>query len=259
MQLTLYQVDAFTGRIFGGNPAAVVPLSQWPADEVMQHIAAENNLSETAFFTGTQGRYDLRWFTPVAEVDLCGHATLATAWVLYHRLHADFEQLRFQTRSGELRVARVADGLLMDFPSQPASRCIPPVELLQALAIEPQEVLEAEDYMVVFQNEQQVRDLKPDLLLLKKIPLRGVVVTAPGEEADFVSRMFGPKIGIDEDPATGSSHCSLTPYWADKFGKSKLVARQLSKRGGEMLCELDGQRVRLTGQCVEYMQATIYI
>jgi len=259
MKLTMYQVDAFTDCLFGGNPAAVVPLPEWPDTGLMQQIAAENNLSDTAFFTGTGGHYELRWFTPLAEVDLCGHATLASAWVLYHRLQAGSGRLYFSTRSGELTVTRSGDRLAMDFPSQPATSCVAPPELLRAIEVEPEEVLRAEDFMVVLQNERQVREVEPDLFLLKEIPLRGVIITAPGGTADFVSRMFFPKLGIDEDPVTGSSHCSLTPYWADKLGKTKLFARQLSKRGGEIQCELDGRRVRLLGGCVEYMQATINV
>lgn len=259
MQLTMYQVDAFTSTLFGGNPAAVLPLSEWLDDDIMQNIAAENNLSETAFFVKVDAGYQLRWFTPVSEVDLCGHATLASAWVLYNRLYADSNPLRFQTRSGELTVSRSDDGLAMDFPAKPPVDCEPPRKLLQAFATQPETVMQAEDYILIYAREEQVLAQQPDLELLKQIPLRGVVITAPGIEADFVSRMFGPKLGIAEDPVTGSSHCSLTPYWAEQLGKVKLVARQLSRRGGEIRCELDHDRVKLSGHCVEYLCATINV
>ena len=259
MTLDMYQIDAFTTELFRGNPAAVVPLSEWLQDDVMQKIAAENNLSDTAFFVGKKGQYDLRWFTPLAEVNLCGHATLASAWVICYRLNDKENTLRFQTRSGELIVSRAENSLIMDFPSNPAYQCEPPAKLIEAISVQPQEVLQAEDYFVVLENEQQVLAMKPDLRLLKHIPLRAVVVTAPSDRVDFVSRMFAPKLGIDEDPVTGSSHCSLTPYWVERLGRTKLAARQLSSRGGELQCELIGDRVKLIGQCVEYMQATINI
>ncbi len=259
MQLGLYQIDAFTSRLFGGNPAAVIPLQDWLDDELMQKIAAENNLPETAFFVGQDGKYELRWFAPLAEVDLCGHATLATAWVLYSRLNEKSNKLVFQTRSGDLTVVPDASGLTLDLPVINAVACEPPKELLQAIVVEPEDVLQAEDYIVVLRNEQQLKAIQPNFSLLKKIALRGVVVTAPGDEVDFVSRMFAPKFGIDEDPVTGSSHCSLTPYWAERLAKTRFIAHQLSDRGGEIKCELDADGVKLSGQCVEYMQATITI
>jgi PhzF family phenazine biosynthesis protein len=259
MQLQMYQIDAFTRKLFHGNPAAVIPLTQWLDDTAMQNIASENNLSETAFFTGEKGRYKLRWFTPEHEVDLCGHATLATAWVIFKLYDKIPDQLHFYTKSGELIVKRATDGLCMDFPSNPPVAAAVPKDLLSAIAVQPVDVLQGEDFMVVLESQRQVEGIKPDLVLLKRIPLRGVVITSTGDNVDFVSRMFAPKYGIDEDPVTGSSHCSLVPYWSNQLGKTELRAKQLSRRGGDVLCELIGDRVNLTGHCVEYMQAVINI
>jgi PhzF family phenazine biosynthesis protein len=253
MKITLYQVDAFAEILFGGNPAAVCPLPSWLPDAQLQAIAAENNLSETAFFVARGASFELRWFTPVAEVDLCGHATLATAHVLFRHLGHAGESLRFQTRSGELRVTRTGAGLQMDFPARPPRPATPPAALLDGLHLSAAEVWAADDYLVVLPDEAAVRALVPDLALLRRVDLRGVIITAPGSADDFVSRFFAPKYGIDEDPVTGSAHCTLAPYWAARLGRTDLRARQVSKRGGVVLCTVSSERVLLAGQAITYL------
>lgn len=259
MILKIFQIDAFADRIFRGNPAAVCPLETWLDDGNLQSIAEENNLSETAFFTGDNGRYHLRWFTPLTEVDLCGHATLAAAWVIRKELGDTASPLCFQTRSGELRVENKAELFTLDFPLQPPVSCDPPKILLESLHVEPLEVLRAEDYLVRVANEDVVRKLRPDFSTLKKLPLRGVMVTAPGDRVDFVSRWFGPKVGVDEDPVTGSAHTTLAPYWAKQLGRKELQAEQVSARGGMLTCKVEGKRVFISGTAVKYMEGTIYI
>lgn len=255
MQLRQYQVDAFASRVFEGNPAAVVPLASWLDDTVLQAIAEENNLAETAFFVPSTQGFHLRWFTPVAEVDLCGHATLATAHVLFEHLGHAGPTLTFETRSGNLIVQRQGELLVMDFPARPPSPCTPPAALLKGVGQQPVDVLAADDYVVVFDSEAIIRAMRPDQAQLSRLDLRGVVVTAPGQEVDFVSRFFAPKYGIPEDPVTGSAHCALAPYWATRLGTTTLQARQLSKRGGEVLCEVQGNRVMLSGRAVTFMEA----
>lgn len=252
-----YQVDAFASRAFEGNPAAVCMLAGWLDDIWLQAIAAENNLSETAFLVATRQGYHLRWFTPVREIDLCGHATLAAAHVVFELAHPDWPQVSFETRSGTLTVTRSESGLDMDFPASLPAPCPAPPELLEALHIVPNEILAAEDYLAVFDNEAQVRELQPDMSLLKKLDRRGVIVTAPGDRHDFVSRFFAPRYGIEEDPVTGSAHCMLAPYWSARLGKKTLQARQISRRGGNVGCELRGERVVLSGQAVLFMTADI--
>lgn len=259
MRLQLFQIDAFADHVFSGNPAAVCPLESWLPDATLQAIAEENNLSETAFFVTVGDRYELRWFTPVAEVDLCGHATLATAHVIYGRLASDEPVLRFQTRSGELRVTRDGDLLTLDFPAQPPSRRAIPDRLAEALGCAPAELLAADDFVVVLDSEAEVRALNPDFTALKAFDTRGIVVTAPGEQVDFVSRFFAPRYGIPEDPVTGSTHCELVPYWAERLEKTVMRARQLSRRGGELLCRLQGERVFLSGRAVTYLEGEIEI
>jgi len=255
MKIKQYQVDAFASRAFEGNPAAICPLESWLDDGLMQSIAEENNLSETAFFVPSAKGYQLRWFTPAREVDLCGHATLATAHVIFEILGYTKQIITFETRSGELTVSKKGKQLVMDFPaSPPAPREIPEI-LAKALGQRPAEVLAADDYIAVFDNEATVRAIKPDLSLLSQLDLRCVVITAPGTEFDFVSRCFGPKYGIPEDPVTGSAHCELAPYWANKLGKNVLTARQVSKRGGNLTCELKADRVLLTGSAITVMEA----
>jgi PhzF family phenazine biosynthesis protein len=257
MRLQLFQVDAFAERLFEGNPAAVVPLSVWLPDAVLQAIALENNLSETAFFLREGDGYRLRWFTPQAEVDLCGHATLASAHVLFEHLDHPGNEIRFQSNSGELRVLRSPDGLTLDFPAIiPKPMGMLP-EIVEGLGAQPVALLGAPDYLAVFETEAQIRALRPDFAVLKRLDRRGVLATAPGDEVDFVSRCFFPKLQVDEDPVTGSAHCKMVPYWAQRLGKSTLVARQLSARGGTLRCELKGKRVFLTGRAVDYLHGSI--
>lgn len=259
MRLRQYQVDAFAERVFEGNPAAVCPLDAWVRDEVLQAIAVENNLSETAFFVPTGKGFHLRWFTPVAEVDLCGHATLASAHVLFEILGYPERTIEFETRSGMLIVER-KDGLLaMDFPAIPPKSCAPPPALIDGLGRDPVEVLSADDYIAVFDSEAVVRSLAPDFAKLGALELRGVCVTAPGSDVDFVSRFFAPKFGVPEDPVTGSAHCELVPYWASRLGRANLKARQVSRRGGYVQSELRGDRVILLGSAVTFMEAEIEI
>jgi PhzF family phenazine biosynthesis protein len=232
-------------------------LDGWLDDGILQAIAEENNLSETAFFVPAGSGYHLRWFTPVAEVDLCGHATLAAAHVLFEHLGYDAQSIEFSTRSGTLVVER-KDGLLaMDFPSRPPVPCISPAALTEGLGREALEVLTADDYIAVFENQEDVRSLSPDMTKLCTLGLRGVCVTAPGGDVDFVSRFFAPKLGIAEDPVTGSAHCELAPYWAARLGKTTLRARQLSRRGGAVTCTVSGDRVLLLGSAVTFMVGEI--
>lgn len=257
MKLKQYQVDAFTNKAFGGNPAAVVPLSSWLDDSLLQAIAEENNLSETAFFVASTKGFHLRWFTPVKEIDLCGHATLATAHVLFEILGYSQQIITFETRSGELFVEKKGQLLEMDFPaSPPTPRAISEI-LAKGLGLHPLEVLAADDYLAVFDCEATIRAITPDHSLLRQLDLRGVAITAPGKNVDFVSRFFAPKFGIPEDPVTGSAHCELAPYWANKLGKNKLTAKQVSRRGGDITCELKADRVILAGCAVIFMEAEI--
>lgn len=249
----MYWVDAFAQRLFEGNPAVVCPLPHWMNDDILQAIAAENNLSETAFIVPQGDAYHLRWFTPVAEMDLCGHATLATAHVLYAELGETRPALHFDTLSGRLTVTREGQMLAMDFPARPATPCVAPEALLRGLGATPREVLVAADYMAVFDSEDDVRAIVPNVQALGELDRRGVIVTAPGRSHDFVSRFFAPSVGIAEDPVTGSAHCTLAPYWSERLGKTSLHARQVSKRGGDVRCRIEGSRVVLAGQAVVYM------
>ncbi len=256
MKLPLFQVDAFSHQVFGGNPAAVCPLDNWLPDALMQSIAAEINLSETAFFVKSGNAYELRWFTPLTEVDLCGHATLATAFVIFSEPDLARQSVVFNTRSGKLTVEKKGDWLYMDFPSMPPVADL--VALDEALGVKPQAVLAAGAYhFAVLENEQQVRELKPDLDAVSRLERMAVIVTAPGGNCDFVSRVFGPKVGIPEDPVTGSAHCLLVPYWAARLHKQELFARQVSKRGGELGCKLNGDRVEIAGQAVMFLRGEI--
>lgn len=259
MKIRQYQIDAFTTRIFSGNPAAVCPLDTWLEDDLLQAIAAEKNLSETAFFVPTENGFHLRWYTPVAEVELCGHATLASAHVLFEILGYPGNTIIFETLSGILTVTRKGTLLIMDFPAAPPFLCVPPSLLLEGLGQRPIEVLAADDYFVVFDSEDTVRSIRPDFAKLAGLDLRGVIVTARGQQVDFVSRFFAPKFGIPEDPVTGSAHCALTPYWSARLGKRLLNARQVSKRGGDIQCELKGDRVALSGHAVTFMEAEIFV
>ncbi len=259
MRLPIYQIDAFAGKIFAGNPAAVCPLDEWLEDSVMQAIAQENNLSETAFFVPTRDGYHIRWFTPVAEVDLCGHATLGSAFVIFDILGHSHDKIVFHSLSGELVVTKNENLLTMEFPAQPPEVCEAPEPLLEGLGKAPLEVLASEDYMAVYESENDIVQLNPEMEKLRQIALRGVIVTAMGDTVDFVCRFFAPKYGINEDPVTGSAFCELMPYWSLKLGKDSLNARQLSRRGGEVYCRIKGNRVFISGKAVKFMGGEISI
>lgn len=259
MRLRIFQIDAFTDAVFGGNPAAVCPLESWIDDATLQAIALENNLSETAFLVPANGAYGLRWFTPLAEVDLCGHATLASAQVVFQHLQPGADSVAFDTRSGRLAVSRGADGLTMDFPALAAHPVDPPADLVAGLGAEPTTAYAGMDYLALFETEAEVRALAPDQSALGRLDRRGVIVSAPGESVDFVSRFFSPNMGVPEDPVAGSAHCMLAPFWGERLGKTTLVARQVSRRGGIVRCELAGERVRLTGRAVQYLEGTITV
>jgi len=232
-------------------------LEAWLPDETMLGIAAENNLSETAFLVEGEGHYDLRWFTPVTEVDLCGHATLASAHVVFTQLGHTSPVVRFESKSGTLRVAREEQILVLDFPARPGERCDAPAALVEGLGREPVETYRARDYMAVFGTQAEIEALAPDMALLKEVVSLGVIATAPGDEVDFVSRFFAPTVGIPEDPVTGSAHCTLIPYWSARLGKQVLHARQVSARGGELYCQDAGERVRIGGRAVTYLTGEI--
>lgn len=260
MQLPIYQIDAFASGVFAGNPAAVCPLDEWLPNATMQSIALENNLSETAFFVREDDGHRIRWFTPTVEVDLCGHATLASAYLLLTKLNPDADDVRFNSRSGPLRVTRDGDMLTLDFPVQPPEPATIPAGLGDAMAAEPSSFLTANSRSVaVFDTEDQIRTLAPDMEAVARLASGGLLVTAPGAMHDFVSRYFVPSHGIAEDPVTGSTHTTLTPYWADRLGKTTLTAAQLSARGGELTCTLAGDRVKIAGRAVLYMEGTIYL
>jgi len=259
MRIRQFQVDAFATRLFEGNPAAVCPLPNWLPDEILQGIAAENNLSETAFFVPTGEDFELRWFTPTVEVALCGHATLATAHVLYEHLGHASGAIRFETRSGQLVTRRKGDRLEMVCPARAPQPCAAPPTLTGGLSAEPLEVLEADDYIAVFDSEAVIRALIPDMAKLSTLDRRGVSVTAPGSDVDFVSRFFAPGVGVPEDPVTGSAHCELAPYWAARLGKNRMHARQVSRRGGEVFCELRGNQVVLEGSAVTFLEGEIHL
>jgi PhzF family phenazine biosynthesis protein len=261
MSLPFFWIDAFTDRVFAGNPAGVVPLERWLPDGTMQRIAFENGLSETAFFVRTgPGQYHLRWFTPAVEVELCGHATLASAHVLWSELGERAERLQFASRSGPLRVVRAGDRLELDFPSQPAAPAVAPELLIRSLGRKPEFAGKAGTrWLCVLARADEVRALQPDHASLARVQPGRVIVTAPGDDCDFVSRFFAPDAGVSEDPVTGSAHCTLTPYWAARLGKSRLHARQVSARGGELWCELRGDRVGIAGRAVTYLRGEIAV
>jgi len=261
MKLPIYQIDAFTDRLFSGNPAAVVPLQEWLSDETMLNIAAENNLAETAFYVQTEAGFHIRWFTPAVEVDLCGHATLAAAYVIFKIQNYDQEKILFDTRSGLLTVTLDGDWLTLNFPIDHYQVAVPPPALAESIkGVTLTEVYKGKtDYMVVLSSEEEVKELDFDIIVLSTIPARGIIVTAPGSDVDFVSRFFAPQSGIDEDPVTGSAHTTLIPYWSEKLEKTTLTARQLSKRGGFLKCEIDDDRVKISGQGRLYLQGEIEI
>lgn len=259
--ITQYQVDAFSNRVFQGNPAAVCPLDEWLDDALMQSIAAENNLAETAFFITQGDHYAIRWFTPTSEVALCGHATLASAFVLFDQLDVEADQVAFDSMSGVLTVTRKGSLLEMDFPSEVPSVVDAPNGLVKALGSAVIECAFNQDYIVVLESEKAVSQLSPDLALLAEIECRGVIVTAlsNSESNDFVCRFFGPRIGIDEDPVTGSAFTKLVPFWSERLNKTNFKARQVSQRGGDVSCRLEGQRVKISGSAVMFAKSEIYI
>jgi len=259
MEILLYQVDAFTSRLFGGNPAAVCHLNEWLPDGTLQAIAAENNLSETAYILGGNGRYHLRWFTPTTEVDLCGHATLASAHIILNCLESDRSSVVFDTRSGELRVQRDGDMLGMDLPAKPPSPADPPDGLFEALGGDPLEVLRADYWLVIYGSEADVRELAPDMTRLQAATETPVIVSAVGDDVDFVSRFFAPSYGVPEDPVTGSAHCTLVPFYALRLSKPALHARQVSARGGELFCLPGKDCVRVSGHSVLYLTGRIHL
>ncbi len=262
MKAALFQVDAFTARLFSGNPAAVVALSSWPEDRILQAVAAENNLSETAFFVLAAHGFDLRWFTPLCEVDLCGHATLAAAHVLFQHLAWPNPVIVFHTRSGEITTWREGERIVMDFPTKNLIPCAMPPKLVAGLGVKPQEILATDrDYVAIYDDPQTVLAIRPDHEVLRVLDRPGIAVSAlatgVGEGVDFVSRFFAPRLGVPEDPVTGSAHCALAPYWAKRLGKSLLAARQVSSRGGDILCGVGGDRVTLSGHAVTFLTGEI--
>jgi len=259
MKVPLYHVDAFTSQVFKGNPAAVCPLTEWLDERVLQAVAAENNLSETAFLVRKGSSFEIRWFTPTVEVDLCGHATLAAGFVVFNYLEPAGSIVSFSSPSGPLVVRRDADLFSLDFPSRPPAACLAPPLLTRALGAAPAEILASRDYLAIYPKEEDVRSLKPDMSLLKDIDRLGVITTAPGSHCDFVSRFFAPGAGIPEDPATGSSHCTLIPYWSQQLRKQKLHALQVSARSGELFCEDRGDRVTISGRAVLYSEGTLHL
>ncbi len=259
--IPVYQIDAFSERPFAGNPAAVCPLESWLPEATMQAIAFENNLSETAFFVPTEGgapgAYGLRWFTPKAEVDLCGHATLASGHLILNLLIPELDKLLFETKSGPLEVTRSGDLLAMNFPARPPQPIAAIDGLAEAIGIEPLELLKFRKTMAVLADEDQVRAVNPDFGFIAGMDSEGLLITAPGDDCDFVSRYFAPHVGIDEDPVTGSAHCVSVPYWAKRLGKETLHARQVSARGGELFCRAAGDRVEIAGRAVLFMEGEI--
>jgi PhzF family phenazine biosynthesis protein len=259
MEITLYQIDAFASKLFEGNPAAVCPLEAWLPDDLMQSIAQENNLSETAFFVPKGNGFHIRWFTPASEVDLCGHATLASAYVLFNILGYKKDKIEFDSKSGILAVTKNNEWLVMDFPAQPPVACPIPEEIIKAFDTAPVECLKSEDFVVVFEHEIDIKEANPNLEQLKKLDLRGVIITAKSTRYDFVARFFAPKYGIPEDPVTGSAYTQLAPYWASKTGLKQFSVKQLSSRGGELTCEIIDDRVLISGKAIKYLEGKIKI
>lgn len=259
MRIPIYQIDAFTDEQFKGNPAAVCPLEKWIDNDLMQSIAAENNLAETAFFVKNGKDYELRWFTPKAEIDLCGHATLAAAYVIFTYLDESRMNVKFHTKSGMLEVSKDRELLTMTFPAREGEKCEAPEALIRGLGKKPKETYLARDYLAVFESEQDLLDLELNMEELKKLDAFGVIATAKGNKSDFASRFFAPKAGVDEDPVTGSAHCTLVPYWKKVLNKSEFTALQLSERGGKLYCEDLGDKVKLSGEAVAYLEGYIHV
>ena len=259
MRLKIFQIDAFAENAFEGNPAAIIPLEEWLPDNTMQLIAQENNLAETAFYVSVEDGFHIRWFTPAAEVKLCGHATLASAFVLFTEFAHAADKIIFNSLSGLLSVTRNGDLLTLDFPNQLPSRCEIPDELIQGLGVEPVGCLANDDYLAVLDDEESLLNLEPKALHLEQLDRRGVIATAPSSQYDFVSRFFAPKFDILEDPVTGSSFTHLIPYWANRLGKQKMIAKQISPRGGIVHCELNQDRVLIGGKGVKFLEGEIFL
>lgn len=260
MKIKIYQIDAFADKIFSGNPAAVCPLNEWLPDELLQNIAMENNLAETAFYVKESEGLRIRWFTPTIEVDLCGHATLATAFVLFYHENYSGEKIVFNSRSGPLTVTKSDEILTLNFPVDTLVEVNSIPELEQGLGVKPLKTFKGKtDYMLVFENEDQIKNMNPDFKLIGTVNTRGIIVTAKGDNVDFVSRFFGPQSGMDEDPVTGSAHTSLSPYWAKVLNKTEFTALQLSKRLGKLKCKLLGDRVEISGTAKLFLVGTISI
>jgi PhzF family phenazine biosynthesis protein len=257
MKIPFYQIDAFASQVFSGNPAGVCLLDDWLSDEILQSIATENNLPETAFIVRRETYYDLRWFTPAVEIDLCGHATLASGYVIFEYLGHDSESVEFMSKSGKLSVEKKENLLFLDFPSRKPKECDSPDGIDNILGLSPSEVLSSRDLLVIFEDESAIRNLSPDLNAIAKLDHFALIATAPGNNSDFVSRFFAPGAGIPEDPVTGSAHCTLIPYWSERLDKTELHAFQLSKRGGELFCIDNGERVSIGGKAVTYMSGSI--
>lgn len=259
MKIPMYQVDAFTEEIFRGNPAAICILNEWLDEKLMQNIAMENNLSETAFCIVKEDLCELRWFTPEEEIDLCGHATLATAYVIFEILNYPGSTVKFTTKSGILTVEKQGDIMTMEFPSREGTKVEITEKLIKSLGKEPKAAYKSRDLMVVYENEQEIRGLNPNMEKLKLVDAFGIIVTAKGESSDFVSRYFAPSCGVLEDPVTGSAHCTLIPYWSKILGKNKMIAHQLSKRGGVLQCEHVGDKVKISGKAKLFFKGEIYL
>jgi len=260
MKIDIYQVDAFADELFTGNPAAVCPLRNWLPDQTMQKIAAENNLSETAFFVPEENGYRIRWFTPETEVDLCGHATLASAHVIFvHLSQGKTNRIQFNSKSGPLYISKSDDLITLNFPVANLKKVEPPSDLVKALSMKPVETWIASDYLVLLDSQADIIKAAPDFNLLRALDIRGLIITARGDSVDFVSRFFAPGAGINEDPVTGSSHTMLTPFWARRLGKTEMIARQLSRRGGTLFCKLLDDRVEISGKAVTYLTGIISV
>ncbi len=258
MRIPFYQIDAFTSSLFSGNPAGVCPLQAWLPAYLMQKIAAENNLAETAFFIPKDENFEIRWFTPEVEVSLCGHATLSAAHVLYKHLDYPNKPIEFQSKSGILTVFREGDKITLDFPADFCDPIIPDPAMIEAIGKEPVVSYKGKtDFLLIYSSEEEIRQLKPDFSKLYKVDARGIIVSARGDTADFVSRFFAPKVGINEDPVTGSAHTTLTPYWSRELVKNEMKAMQLSKRGGELWLKMKGNRVEISGNSVTYLEGEI--
>ncbi|HJO94012.1 MAG TPA: PhzF family phenazine biosynthesis protein [Victivallales bacterium] len=260
MNIPYYQLDAFTtSKPFSGNPAGVCTLENWLSDDILQNIAMENNLSETAFIVEQEGYYDLRWFTPEVEVDLCGHATLAASSLILEYLNSEMDSVKFKYNDGYLSAEKSGNMIEINFPSRPPVKCTAPELLIEAMGKQPGEIYLSRDYVLVYDTEEDIASMNPNMNLLSQVDCFGVIITAKGNSADFVSRYFAPGCGVPEDPVTGSAHCNLIPYWSNKLNSEKMHAIQLSKRGGEIHCTYDGDRVFMSGKCTLFLKGEISI